>query len=247
MAVATGTALALAALGAGTGASMYSAKKQADAMKQQATLSQPGQQARTELLNQGNLLNQTGGQLIQRGDQSIADVEAYWKPLLRGNRAEINQALAPETAQITDIYRGAAKNIDRSGVQGAQRDEQKGELNRQRAGQLALMRPTARRDAADALGKFGAGYLSEGTNLLGEAGRAYAGVYSGERGSADSAYGPYVAAQQQNSNSLGRGLGGLLFNVVSMYGQNKMPKPLPTTTYKPPMSPYPTAPPMNRP
>lgn len=246
MAVATGTALALAALGAGTGASMYSAKKQADAMKQQATLSPQGQQARGELINQGNLLNRTGAGLMQRGDRTLGDVEAYWKPLLAGNRAEMNQALAPETAQITDIYRGAQRNVQRSGVQGAQRDEQLGELNRQRAGQLALMRPTARRDAADALGKYGAGYLSEGVGLLGEAGRAYGAVYGGERGSADQAYGPYAAAQQQNSASLGRGLGGLLFNVASMIPTGG-PKPIQTTPWKPPVAPYPTAPPMNRP
>lgn len=236
MAIATSTAIALAVAGAKAGTAAWQAKKQADAAKKAAQLSPAGQQAQTGLMNQASLLNKTGGSLLQRGDQALEGVQDYWTPLLRGDRAAIDSALAPDVAGITDVYRGANKNLDRAGVRGAQRDVATSELTRQRAGQIALLRPQMRAQAAGAMGELGINYLGQGAETLRGAGQTLAGVYQGERGAANIGLQNYLPAQQANSNSWMKGLAGLAFDVLDQYGGSK--GRLPTSGRAPNFVPY---------
>ncbi len=247
MAVATTTAIALAAMAAKAGTDIYSAKKQGDAMKKATQLSPQGTQARDQMVEQAGSLNQIGSNFLGKGEQALQGVEGYYSPLLRGDRAAIDQSLSPEIAGITDVYRGANKNLDRSGIRGPQRDVASAELNRDRAGQLALLRPQARAGAAAGMAGLGTNYLGTGLDATKSAGSLLAGVYGGERGSADSAYASSVGYMNDASKASQRGYAGLIFNLLDMYGNRSKTAPIATTGWKPPVAPYPTAPPMNRP
>lgn len=220
MAIATGTALALAGMGAAAGSSMYSAKKQADAMRQASTLSPAGTAAQEAIGQQAGKLNTMGDRLLGQGTNDLERVAAYWRPLLSGDRAQVSQAIAPDVASVTDVYRGAERSLDRSGVRGAQREQQAGELRRQKAGQIALMPMQQRGRAAEALAGIGGNYFSTGANAIGEAGRLHGAVYAGERGAATQGQGYALQAGQENNRAFQTGAGNI-FNSALSYFANR--------------------------
>lgn len=250
MAVATSTAIALAIMGAKAGADIYSQKKQNDAMKKATQLSPAGTEARDAVLRQAGSLNQIGSGQLQQGTINMQRVGDYWTPLLRGDRAAIDQTLSPEIASITDIYRGANRNLDRSGIRGPQRDLASAELNRDRAGHLSLLRPQARAGAAAGLLGLGGSQVGTGLDATKSAGSLLAGIYGGERGSADSAYANSVGYMNQNSQASQRGYAGLIFNLLDSYAGSRTAR-LPSRPTGggalPPMAPYPAPVTPNRP
>lgn len=162
-------------------------------------LSYLGKQASDGLLTRSAGLNTTGADLLTRGGATVASGQRdlsqssdYYRTLLGGSRAAANAALAPETASITSLYRGAEKNLGRTPMSGGARELAAAELNRDRVGKLALLRPTARANAAGALtqigfGRLGAGQQDEsaGIGAQGMSADILSALYGGERGSSD--------------------------------------------------------------
>src|SRR4051812_24640200 len=65
-----------------------------------------------------NFLN-AGKQTTQQGLDTLGGPTNYWQTLLGGNRAAMSQATAGSRGAISDIYSGASRNLERSGVRGA--------------------------------------------------------------------------------------------------------------------------------
>ena len=125
----------------------------------------------------------------------------------------MGQALAPERASITDIYRGAGKSLEQSGVRGGARELAEAELSRDRAGKLAGLAPTARMGAAAAMTGIGGTQLQAGQQASGM------GVQAKQAGGSllSSMYGlqnqrAYLDAQ--NAQQLTQGMGGMLFDAL---------------------------------
>lgn len=247
MAIATGTALALGALGS-LGGSVYSAKKQADQMKQASQLSPAGVAAQQGLTKQAGKLNTMGDRLLGQGTNDLERVAQYWRPLLSGDRAQVQQAIAPDVASVTDVYRGAERSLDRSPVRGAQKDQQAGELRRQKAGQISLMPMQQRNNAAGALGALGENYFSTGANAIGQAGNLFGQVYAGERQTANQGQAYSLAESGRQNEALQRGAASGFFSLLDYYKGRSGGSPLPAlptggsgmVPFKPPV-------PMNRP
>lgn len=150
-------------------------------------------------------------------------VGGYYAPMLSGSRSALMQATAPERAHITDTYRGAEKGL--RDIRGGTGELARAELNRDRAGKLALLGPSARAAAANGMmqvggarGQLGATQAGVGSSLFGQA--------VGAKGGATSAYGTlfgganYRDAQQaQFNNQAGSGIGSMIFDAVKSQGK----------------------------
>jgi hypothetical protein len=121
-------------------------------------------------------LGKTGSELVNESKPYLSNAGQYYQTLLRGDRGAMQAAVAPYAAQVTDVYRGANRALEQSGVRGAARDVQRGELNRQRASQIAGLTTGMQPQAAGALGALGTTQLQAGTPLLGQAGNIYGGL-----------------------------------------------------------------------
>lgn len=144
-------------------------------------------------------LNQYGQQQQGFGQPLMNSAAGYYQKMLNGNRAELRGAIAPEIAGITETYRGAEKNLERSGVRGASRDVAQAELGRDRAGKIAGLLTGQRQGAAAALGEMG-------SKSVGNAAGAYANagsIYSGLAGHANT----QVQQSNQQSGDLGTAIG----------------------------------------
>ena len=188
-------------------------------------LSQTG----TGLLQTGAGLNAEGAGARGRGTAFLGQAAGYYAPILAGNRGAMAAALSPERAQITDIYRGASRGLDRSGVRGADRDLAEAELGRQRAGQLAGLAPVARAGAAQALTGIGAQEQSTGLALTGAGLQASGQGVAAKSAGADSVA-RVLGASQGRANAergqemaLGQSTGGLLFDALRAQQGKKTP------------------------
>jgi hypothetical protein len=153
----------------------------------------------------GNL-QATGGNLIDTGQQTQRPATNYFDTLLRGNRAQMAQATAAPRAAISDIYSGAERGLEHSGVRGPQRDVAAGELNRQRAGQLSSLVTGVQPQAAAALTSIGQTQTSQGAPMLGQAGSIYSGLLG--QGFQNRKYG------REEGEKAGTGFGGLIFDML---------------------------------
>lgn len=113
------------------------------------------------------------GQAQRRGgglyDQSLPMFQQagnYYKTLLSGNRAAMNQATAGPAAQITSTYRGAQRSLLGSTIRGGARDTALAELNRDRAASLAGLHTGVQPMAAGALAGLGGQGMTMGLNSL---------------------------------------------------------------------------------
>jgi hypothetical protein len=129
--------------------------------------------AQTGLADQ---LKTQGGEMFRTGMPAVGQGLSYYQTLLNGSRGAMTQAVAPETAAISDVYRGAENALVRSGVTGAARDEQRGELNRERAGRIAGLIGGVRPRAADAATGTGLSLASGATGAGMGAGHLYSGL-----------------------------------------------------------------------
>lgn len=182
---------------------MLGKKAQSSAMKR----SPEEQTALTGAQGAAGNLATTGAGMTETGQATQRPATSYFDTLLRGNRASMAQATAAPRAAITDVYRGAERGVERSGVQGAARDVQTGELNRQRASQLSSLVTGVQPAAAEALTGIGQQQTSQGIGATGNAGSIYGGLLP--QGAANRQY------AREEGEKAGKGIGGLLFDVAS--------------------------------
>jgi len=121
-------------------------------------------------------LQQAGAALTETGQDTQRPATNYFSTLLRGNRAQQSQAVAAPTAAVQDIYRGAERNVERSGMRGAQADVAKGELGRERASQISSLVTGVQPAAANALTSIGQTQTQQGLGATGNAGSIYSNL-----------------------------------------------------------------------
>src|SRR6266571_679626 len=148
-----------------------------------------------------------GGQnLLTTGAQTQAPATNYFQTLLSGNRAAQTQAVAAPRAALTDVYRGAERNLDQSGVRGAQRDVASADLGRQRAGQIGGLITGVQPGAASTLASIGQGQQALGAPMLGQSGAIYSNLLG--QGTANRQY------ARGEGEKAGAGIGGLIVDVL---------------------------------
>lgn len=189
------------------------------------------QSSASDLSGFGNKLASTGSPLLGDAQKSLTgassaynQVGSYMSPILSGSRGAMNQALAPDLAAITDTYRGAGKAIENSGMRGGTRDLATAELNRDRAGKLALLPAQARANAASGMMDVGQGKANVGATQAGAGGNLFGQATSAKQG-ATSGYGTLFGGalqqqqQQQGQNSQAAGaIGSMIFDAVKSKG-----------------------------
>lgn len=215
--------------GAMLGSTLLGKKAAQGAQNSAMTRSPEEQTALTGAQNAGTSLQQGGAGLIKQGQattqsglNTLQQPTDYWSKLLGGNRASMAQATAGARGSITDVYRGAERGIERSGVRGAARDVQKGELNRDRAGKIAGLTTGVQPAAADALTNIGSGVAGLGSQLTGQGGAMTSS--SGSifqsllgQGMENRKYG------RQEGEKAGSGIGGFLFDIIRGIAGKKWP------------------------
>lgn len=171
----------------------------------------------TGLQQGGQSLVKQGQSTVESGLNTLQQPTNYWSKLLGGNRASMAQATAGARGGVTDIYRGAERGLERSGVRGAARDVQKGELNRQRAGQIAGLTTGVQPAAAENLANIGAGTASlggqisgQGGSMMGAGGNIFQNLLG--QGMENRQYG------RQEGEKAGGGVGSFLFDLIKGIG-----------------------------
>lgn len=156
------------------------------------------------------------GKLFDTGMPAVSQATNYYSTLLRGNRAQMTQAVAPEAAGINDTYAGASRAIEHGGARGAARDQAVGEIAREKAGKVAGLIGGVRPQAAAALANTGLSTVSEGSRAAGTASSAY--------GNVGSIYGNLIGnrgADRQSANTAGEAasssIGALTAQVLKTY------------------------------
>lgn len=152
-------------------------------------------------------LSTQGRTLTQAGLPAVYNATNYWQTLLGGNRAAQAQATAAPRGAITDQYRGAERNLERSNVRGATRDLAKAELARDMTGRIAALTSGVQPMAASQLGDLGTGLTAQGTSALSGVGSLYSNLLG--QGFQNRVYGREEGAEA------GRGVGGLIFDIIS--------------------------------
>lgn len=171
----------------------------------------------------GNAFLGDARQTLQKSAGTFGQVGSYASPLLSGSRGAIDSVLAPERSAITDTYRGAERSLD--SMRGGTRDLAVAELNRDRAGRLALLPGQARTAAAQTMMGVGSGQAgvggaqaSTGVGLMGQGlqGRAgAAGAYGSLFGNANN-----NAALRAPSDAAGSsGIGSMIFDALKSGGK----------------------------
>lgn len=145
----------------------------------------------------------------------------YYQTLLRGSRGAMQQAVAGPTAQLTDVYRGAERGLERSGVRGAARDVATSDLNRERASKIAGLTTGVQPYAADALAKMGSDAMSQAGQLYGTSGNVYSDLL--RQGASNREY------ARREGTEAGKGLGSLVRDIgQTVYDSTRKKTPGPT-------------------
>lgn len=211
---------------AGAIGSLWAAKKAGSAAEDHANqLNQQGQAAFTGAQGAAQNLSSLGTGLVGQGQATTAEGLAtagkgtnYYSALLGGNRALQSQAVAAPRAAITDVYRGAERNLDRGGVRGAAKDVATADLGRQKAGQISSLITGVQPGAAQALTSTGLSVAGvggqqtgQGLGAVGNAGSLLSGLYGPSLGQ-----GQFAQKQGQAAgDKTGGMLGGLLFDIIN--------------------------------
>lgn len=166
----------------------------------------------------GGLATQ-GTRLMQQGNQALQQPLSYYSTLLGGNRAQMAQATAGTRASLTDTYRGAERSLEQGGVRGAAADLAKGELARDRAGQIARLTTGVQPMAAAALSDMGTNLTSQGARDVAGAGSLYGDL--AEMGTKNRVYG------REEGAKTGSVFGSLIFDILSGIGKKRSNTPGP--------------------
>jgi hypothetical protein len=180
------------------GASLYQAYKgsQRSGAEKQALAGQ--QAAGSQLLGQGQ-------QLFGAGMPAMRSSLNYYQTLLSGNRAAMSQAVAGPTAQLTDLYRGAERNLEHKGVRGGARDLATAELGRDRTNQLAQLTTGVQPMAAGQLGALGSTATSQAGSATTGAGSMYSTILGQQFQNRQNTNGMWGGAMQD--------VGGAMFDI----------------------------------
>jgi hypothetical protein len=206
-------ALPWIAKGAGIlGGALFGKKQQQQAQKR----SPEEAAALTGAQGAAGTLGATGAGLTAAGQATQAPATGYYGKLLGGNRALQSQAVAAPSAAVRDVYSGAERNLERSGVRGAARDVASAELGRERAGKIAGLVTGVQPAAAEALTGIGQTQTQQGIGAAGQAGSIYSGLLG--QGAQRTEY------ARGEGEKAGKGVGGFLFDLLSGFkGKGKKP------------------------
>ncbi|PYQ25564.1 MAG: hypothetical protein DMF56_27170 [Acidobacteria bacterium] len=105
---------------------------------------------------------QFGNQFSSLALPRVGQALNYYGTLLGGNRAAIRGAVAPETQDINEAYRGADTSLGRTYIQGGQREQALAENARAKAGQISRLIGGVRPMAAQGLSQLGLGAAQAG-------------------------------------------------------------------------------------
>lgn len=158
----------------------------------------------------GNMSAQ-GQELVRQGQANQSPAANFYRTLLQGSRGSMNQAVAAPTAAISDVYSGAERNLEHSGVRGAAREVASADLGRQRAGQISGLITGVQPAAAQGLAQIGGQQTSQGVSAQGAAGNLY-GNLLGE------GFRNRVYANDQ-ANQAGQSTGALIAGVAGEAGK----------------------------
>ncbi len=146
-------------------------------------------------------LGQSGQNLLQTGLPMFQQGAGYYGSLLNSRNAA-QAATAPAAANITGAFTGAKTGVQRSFLQGGQRDQALADLNRDQANQVSRLYAGVQPAAASALMQGGANAIGQGNQAFGAA--AGASTQAGQLGLGQA---QFSANQQQ---MFGSGFGNLL-------------------------------------
>lgn len=187
----------------GTAISGYSAYKNAKAAGKAGAAQNALLGEQTASARQGRTL---GTGMVQAGMPATQSALSYYAKLLQGNRAAMAQATAGPMRQITDVYRGAERGLERQGIRGGERATALAELNRDRAASIAGLTTGQQGNAANALADIGGNLINTGMGGISGA--------AGQFGAAAQQYGQQASgfreAGRDDMQGFGRSLGELL-------------------------------------
>lgn len=163
--------------------------------------------------NIGTGLTTSGTDLTNTGLPAAQKSLSYYATLLGGNRAAMAQATAAPRGALTDVYRGATRNLEHSGIQGASRDLATSELNRDRTAKIAGLTTGVQPAAAGALADLGTNLVSQGGQRLGAAGSLYSMLLG--QGAQNRQY------ARGEGEKMGTSIGSLMFDILSLFGKKK--------------------------
>lgn len=201
------------------------AKKKAKSSAMQLTPEEQGYYGKAsgagdQQMQLADVLRGQGTDLFNTGSSGLKQATGYYSTLLNGNRSAMQQAVAPETGAINDAYAGANSALEHGGVRGATRDQQTGELAREKAGKISGLLGGVRPAAANALATTGLAATGQGTGALSAASGATssgAGIFQGLIGSR--------GLDRMNANSAGdkssSNVGALTAQVLKIYADSK--------------------------
>lgn len=193
MAIATGTAIALATMAASSATAAYSAHKQGEAADQASGMQKSLLDRQSGLAEQMMTLGK--GQ-ISGSKPALDAAMRHYMTLATGNKGAINAELSPERAGIADTAAGVERGMMARMGPGAQRDQAMAGMGRQKEGALGLLPAQARSDAFGKLASLGQKQQTAGYNLLTGA----AGALGGQTAGINSMFN----LQQQGNNAWGQ-------------------------------------------
>lgn len=196
--------------GAALGGALFGKRAQSGAMQR----SPEEQQALSGAQGAAAGLQRSGTNLLTAGQGLQGQAGNYYSTLLRGGRAAMANATAGPRAAITDVYRGAESNLERSGVRGAQRDVATAELGRERASRISSLVTGVQPGAASALAEMGGQQMGLGGQLSQAGGSIYGNLLG--QGFQNRVYG------RGEGEKMGTAMGGFLFDILnSTIGKKK--------------------------
>ena len=115
-------------------------------------------QAKVQLTNAGNDLLTSGQGDYQQGLSDFGPALDYWNSILSGNKAQMENAIAPEKDDILSQYRAKRKQLAASGSRSGGTNEAVAQSEFSQAGDVASLlqklRPQAAAGEADIAGKI---------------------------------------------------------------------------------------------
>lgn len=159
--------------------------------------------------------NSDGDAASKMGLPMLAQAGDYYSRLLNGDRGQMSAATAAPRAEITDIYRGAASNLERSPIRGGERTLAMSTLNREKASKLAQLTTGVQPNAAAGLAQVGS--TGAGLGAYGKA--ASAGAYANLlRQGADNR-----SQAEDKGSAFAKNMGGILTDMFMGGGGGKAP------------------------
>ena len=206
---------ALITAGGSIGAGLLGYKSAKAATK----LSPAETQAQQQQTQAGQELGAQGRMLTAYGMPQLQQAGRYYSALASGNHATTAQAVAPEAAQINDVYGGTQRTLARF-LRGPERDQQFGELARQRAGAIGSLFTGARERGVSGMVNLGQYGVGQGTSAL----QGAAGI-AGQVG-AQAANNRLTGAQLQGQ--AGASTAALIFQILQGYNNRSRGGAAPT-------------------